>query len=193
MSTLKTNRIEPVGSTAGTVTVDGTMVFAQGATFPGGISVGQFAYFSSGVTVANTGSFGGLLTLAGATSSAVLSCSTAPTLGQHLANKDYVDTEVAWYNKTYSATNPPIGTIIIVSINDVFNGSSSTSGTVLGNIGATFTGNLRVNGTSNSNRYVYGTTPSGSSAVSGTWRIICHMDDDGGASDHAWVMLVRIS
>ena len=54
MSTLKTNRIEPVGSTAGTVTVDGTMVFTQGATFPGGISVGQFAYFSTGVTVAGT-------------------------------------------------------------------------------------------------------------------------------------------
>ena len=50
MSTLKTNRIEPVGSTAGSITVDGNMVFTQGATFPGGISVGSPSFFSSGVT-----------------------------------------------------------------------------------------------------------------------------------------------
>lgn len=90
MSTLKTNRIEPVGSTAGTVTVDGTMVFTQGATFPGGISVGQNAYFSGGVTFN-----------AGASSAAVISCATAPTQGQHLANKTYVDGQAIGVGQTW--------------------------------------------------------------------------------------------
>lgn len=78
MSTLKTNRIEPVGSTAGTVTVDGTMVFTQGATFPGGISVGQAAYFSSGVTVAGGISVSGNATFSG---TVFMGSSAAPFYG----------------------------------------------------------------------------------------------------------------
>lgn len=78
MSTLKTNRIEPVGSTAGTVTVDGTMVFTQGATFPGGISVGQAAYFSTGVTVAGGISVSGNATFGG---TVFMGSSAAPFYG----------------------------------------------------------------------------------------------------------------
>jgi len=54
MSTLKTNRIEPVGSTAGSITVDGNMVFTQGATFPGGICSGATSSFAGTVFVNGT-------------------------------------------------------------------------------------------------------------------------------------------
>ena len=73
------------GTVTGGITLNGTLNLIGGITASGG------ATFGGRLNVANTGSFGGLLTLAGATSSAVLSCSTAPTLGQHLTNKSYVD------------------------------------------------------------------------------------------------------
>jgi len=53
--------------------------------------VGNTASFSNISIVGNTASFSRVVTLAGATSSAIISCATAPTEGQHLTNKTYVD------------------------------------------------------------------------------------------------------
>jgi len=59
--------------------------------------------------VAGTGKFSGLLTLAGATSSALISCETAPTQGQHLANKTYVDSINYLKAGAVTVTTPPEG------------------------------------------------------------------------------------
>lgn len=98
MSTIKADNISPVGSTLNlTAPVAGLSVAS-------GLTVGGIAFFSGGVTFnsttdhagvarfASTSTFTGLVTLTGgATSAAVISCGTAPTQGQHLANKTYVD------------------------------------------------------------------------------------------------------
>jgi len=195
MSTIKADNISPVGSILNlTAPVAGLSVAS-------GLTVGGGAYFSGGATFAGVARFaagitvGTLSTFAGITSSAILSCATVPTQGQHLTNKTYVDAEVAWYNKTWTSTDPPIGTILIVSVTTIFNGPSQTAGlSNAGSIGGTING-LRVGGTNNANRYVYNVNPvpAGSSVVNGTWKIICYMDDDGGGHDHEWVMVVRIS
>jgi hypothetical protein len=114
---------------------------------------------------------------------------TSASNDKTLTTKDYVDTQVEWYNNAWTSTNPPIGTIIIASVQYTFNSNVQNSGSnAIGAIAATTT-NLSVGG----NRYVAGATPTGYSAVSGTWKVVCYMDDDGGGQDHAWVMLVRIS
>jgi hypothetical protein len=114
---------------------------------------------------------------------------TSASNDKTLTTKDYVDTQVEWYNKAWTSTNPPIGTIIIASVQYVFNSNVQNSGSnAIGAITATTTS------VSVSNfRYVAGATPAGHTAVSGTWKVVCYMDDDGGGQDHAWVMLVRIS
>lgn len=86
MSTIRADNISPVGSTLNlTAPVAGLSV-------AGGLTVGGIAFFSGGVTFNSTTNFTGLVTLTGgATSAAVISCGTAPTQGQHLVNKTYVD------------------------------------------------------------------------------------------------------
>lgn len=109
MSTIKADNISPVGSTlnltapvaglsvAGGLTVGGIAYFSGGATFASTTDHGGVARFAAGVTMSSSLDVGGALrvgtlsTFAGITSSAVLSCATAPTQGQHLANKNYVD------------------------------------------------------------------------------------------------------
>lgn len=101
------------GTVTGGITLNGTLnliggiTASGGATFGGGLRINDSTASSSTSTgalvvsggvgvggalnVASTGNFSGLLTLAGATSAAVISCATAPTQGQHLTNKSYVD------------------------------------------------------------------------------------------------------
>jgi hypothetical protein len=99
MSTIRADNISPVGSTL-TLTAP-----VAGLSVAGGLTVGGIAFFSGGVT------FNGLVTLTGgATSAAVISCGTAPTQGQHLANKTYVDGQAigvgqSWVNVTGSRTS----------------------------------------------------------------------------------------
>ena len=52
MSSVKTNRIDPIGTT---VVVGGNISFSGGASFAGGITVSGNAYFGGGVTVGNGG------------------------------------------------------------------------------------------------------------------------------------------
>lgn len=52
MSTVKTNRIDPAGST---VVIGAPVSFSAGASFGGGITVSGNAYFSAGITVGNGG------------------------------------------------------------------------------------------------------------------------------------------
>ena len=100
MSTLKSDTIQSVGS---------NLVFANSAatetmriTSAGNVGVGTnsptsllhvagTALITGAASLSSTLNVSGLATLAGATSSAIISCGTAPTLGQHLANKTYVD------------------------------------------------------------------------------------------------------
>lgn len=76
--------------------------------------MGGIAFFSGGVTFnsttdhagvarfASTSTFTGLVTLTGgATSAAVISCGTAPTQGQHLVNKTYVDGQAIGVGQTW--------------------------------------------------------------------------------------------
>jgi len=76
MSTLKTDNITPNGSIL---------------TVTGGLTLSGAAYFSGGSTFSSSLTVGSTITTAGLTSSAVLSCATAPTQGQHLVNKTYTD------------------------------------------------------------------------------------------------------
>lgn len=100
MSTIKADNISPVGSTLNlTAPVAGLSV-------AGGLTVGGIAFFSGGATFNSTSTFTGLVTLTGgATSAAVISCATAPTQGQHLANKTYVDNNT-FRGATYTVYTP---------------------------------------------------------------------------------------
>lgn len=111
MSTIRADNISPVGSTL-TLTAP-----VAGLSVASGLTVGGIAFFSGGVTFNSTSTFTGLVTLTGgATSSAVISCATAPTQGQHLANKTYVDGFVGRGTYTvYSLASPVYGTAPTVS------------------------------------------------------------------------------
>jgi hypothetical protein len=86
--TLRTNSTDRV-----TVTSEGLV--GVGTNAPTSLlHVAGTANITSSVTLGGTLNVGGLATLAGATSSAIISCGTAPTLGQHLTNKTYVDTSI---------------------------------------------------------------------------------------------------
>lgn len=122
MSTLKTDNITPNGSI---LTVTGGLTLSGAAHFSGGLTSSGLVRFSNSTasTTTSTGALvvtgglgvggavnvggamdvDGLLTLAGATSSAIISCATAPTQGQHLANKTYVDANGGWVGKSWTS------------------------------------------------------------------------------------------
>jgi len=77
-------------STDSSSTTTGALVVSGGVGVAKKLWVGGTINAIGGLT-ASGATFTGLITLAGATSSAVISCATTPTQGQHLANKDYVD------------------------------------------------------------------------------------------------------
>jgi len=116
---------------------------------------------------------------------------TSSSDAKTLTTKDYVDSQ-PWYTKTLSSSTPPIGTIVIAAINLPFashqTGASNTGNTNPGNIGSTIAANtLKTNGS----RYGWGASHPYSTSVTGTWTVVCYMDEDGGTTDQAWVMLVR--
>ena len=99
MSTIKSDAIQ--NTTAGN-----SLVFSNGAATEtmrilstGNVGIGTDAptsllHVAGTANITSTLNVGGLATLAGATSSAIISCGTAPTLGQHLCNKTYVDSSI---------------------------------------------------------------------------------------------------
>ena len=121
---------------------------------------------------------------------------TSASNANTLTTKDYVDSNIAWYNNYPSqnkSTNPPIGTIVIAAINLAFAaqqaGQSNTGNTSPGAIGSTIAAtSLKVNA---NGRYGFGASHPYGTTVSGTWKVVCYMDEDGGTTDQAWVMLVR--
>jgi hypothetical protein len=77
-------------STNSSSTTTGALVVSGGVGVAKNLWVGGTINAIGGLT-ASGATFTGLITLAGATSSALISCATTPTQGQHLANKTYVD------------------------------------------------------------------------------------------------------
>lgn len=118
-------RLRVTDSTASSSTSTGALVVS------GGVGVG------GALNVASTGNFSGLLTLAGATSSAIISCATAPTLGQHLANKSYVDnlsrigTTAVFMTKQGLGSNATYGatSTLIVNVPGAYTTVTAPSGT----------------------------------------------------------------
>jgi hypothetical protein len=118
MSTIKADNISPVGSTlnltapvaglsvASGLTVGGVAYFSGGATFAGTTDHTGVARFAAGVTASTidtTGAarFNGGVTASTLDVSGVARCATAPTQGQHLANKTYVDSQDIGVGQTW--------------------------------------------------------------------------------------------
>lgn len=81
MSTIKTDKIIPVGSA---LTMEGAAVFTAG------ISANSTMILGGAATLSSTLNVSGATTLTTATTGLV-TCSTAPSLAGHLCNKTYVD------------------------------------------------------------------------------------------------------
>jgi hypothetical protein len=97
-------------STNSSSTTTGALVVSGGVGVAKNLWVGGTINAIGGLT-ASGATFTGLITLAGATSSAIISCATAPTQGQHLANKTYVDNPHLWSSASMTAVE--IGGIIM--------------------------------------------------------------------------------
>ena len=81
MSTIKTDKIIPIGST---LSVEGATVFTAG------ISANSTMILGGGATLSSTLNVSGATTLTTATTG-LITCATAPTAAGHLCNKTYVD------------------------------------------------------------------------------------------------------
>ena len=155
MSNLQTDTITPLGS---------TIILA------GGITVGSGAYFSRGVTMASTldvtgaGSFGGAIT-----------ASTAPTIGNHLTNKTYVDSLIGTDRESV-----PVGGIFLVNLSNNFSPSAPTIGTAYPQTAFTKGGNV----------YTF-TTTGGSGLPTGTYRCTSYTTVTSGINGTA--LFVRIT
>ena len=98
-------RIDGNGRVNIPTTTSTTSTTTGGLTLGGGLGVGGAIWAGSGISAGgaitssslSTGAItsSSLSTFAGITSSAIISCATAPTQGQHLANKTYVDAQAA--------------------------------------------------------------------------------------------------
>lgn len=84
-----------VGSASAVITVPSTTDASSSTTgsikTAGGVGIAKKLYVGTDASVGGTLNVTGLTTIAAATSSSTISCSTAPTLGNHLTNKTYVD------------------------------------------------------------------------------------------------------
>jgi len=195
-----------IGATTGTTTIRNAATIAGDLAVNGGdittTITGTATLFNSNATTLNVGSAATTVTIGAITGTTTIRNDLAVaggditlqgtgriqgvdtvSSGNDAANKNYVDK-----NLTQNATDPPIGTIVIASVTTVFNGGTQTAGqspAAIGNAISIYTG-----GPNNVNRYSTGNV-TGSTAVSGTWRVVCYMDDDGGGHDHAWVMVIR--
>jgi hypothetical protein len=119
-------------STDSSSTTTGALVVSGGVGVAKKLWVGGTINAIGGLT-ASGATFTGLITLAGATSSALISCATTPTQGQHLANKTYVDSRTEATVYTVAAN-----TSVTFDINDMLIGETriytsitATSATVL--------------------------------------------------------------
>jgi hypothetical protein len=101
-------------STASSSTSTGALVVSGGVGVGGAITSSSLSTGAITSTSLSTGAITSsvLSTFAGITSSAIISCATAPTEGQHLANKTYVDAAdtalAATVDSTVSTYNTPI-------------------------------------------------------------------------------------
>ena len=157
MSKILTTYVSPVSGT--------TLGVVGGLNLVGtGITCSSFSCSVSGITVSGTALF-----RSGITSGGYLSCSTQPTSGSHLANKEYVDARGLTmerrliYATTVNGTTTPLITlpagtyIIYAEPNGILNYTSAANTT----LNATFSfflpsGSLVVGGTGVGTSYLFG-------------------------------------
>ena len=141
MSTLKSDTIQSVGSNlvfANSAATETMRILSTGNVGIGTnaptslLHVAGTALITGAASLSSTLNVSGLATLAGATSSAIISCGTAPTLGQHLANKTYVDGQAIGVGQTWQdvTASRALGTIAVPGTGYL----NSTGRTIMANV-----------------------------------------------------------